>query len=92
VADERAIDGAGDGLHRDIVVGRADAAGGEDQRGAREQAEEGVADGGEVVLDGAHLDQADPAAAQHERQVVAVLVADLAAQQLVADEQHGRGG
>jgi hypothetical protein len=73
-------------------VGRADAAGGEDQGGAGEQAQEGVADGRQVVLDGADLEQADAATAHHPGQVVAVLVADLAAQELVADEQHGGGG
>ena len=63
LSSSREDSGAGDAGDGQVVVGGADAAGGEHERGAGEEAEEGGADGVEVVLDGADLDEADPAAA-----------------------------
>ncbi len=81
----------GDGVGGDVVVGRADAAGGEDIIVARAQR---VQRGDDVVLDiGNDADFAglDPDLQQEMRDVMAVGIAGAAGQDLVADHQHGGG-
>jgi hypothetical protein len=91
---QRAGEGAADRLHRDVVVGGADAARGEDEGGAGEQTHEGAADVVELVGDGADLEETDASTTQHLREEVAVEIAGLAGEELVPDEKDcgGRRG
>jgi hypothetical protein len=92
IARERAPRACSDRRERDVVVRRPDAAGGEHEVGALAQAQQRLADVGGAVADDGHLEQADAPTSKQACEEVAVLVADLPREQLVADEQNGCGG
>ena len=75
----------------DVVVGRADAAGGEDVVVAAAQRVHGIDDLGLLVGDDAHLLQLDADGGQMVGDVADVLVLGAAREDLVADHQQRRG-
>ena len=84
-------EGLGHRIGGDVVMGRADAAGGEDIGVAGAQ---GVQRGHDLVLDIGHdarFLQVDAQRAQELGDIVGVGVLGAAGQDLVADDQHGGG-
>ena len=91
VAGDRDAEGAGHSLHRHIVVGAADAAGGEHQVVALAQRLHLPGDRRRVVADGDHPAQLQALRSQQARQHAGVRVGGLAGEDLVADDEE-RGG
>ena len=91
VEADRDPEGLGDAVRRDVVVGRADAAGGEQIGVALAQ---GVDRGDDLGLDVRHdpdLPQVDPDTGQVLGDVADVLVLGAPGQDLVADDEEGGG-
>ena len=88
---DRDPEGLGDAIGGDVVVGRADAAGGEDVGVAVAQRVERIDDRRLLVADHAHLPEVDAERGQVLGDIADVLVLGAPGQDLVADHQQGGG-
>ena len=84
-------EGLGDGVGGDVVMGRADAAGGEDIGVAGPQRVDRLDDRRLVVADDADLLQVDADGGDDGGEMTGILLADTAGQDLVANDQRGGG-
>ena len=85
------VERLGDGIAGDVIMGRSDAAGGEDVGVAMAQRIQRRDDVGLVVGDDADLLEVDPDIGQVFRDKADVLVLGPPGQDLVADHQNSRG-
>ena len=83
--------GRADRIGGDVVMGRADPAGGEYMAVAPGQRAHRLADRRRVIADHAHFAQVDPRLREPAGEVMGIAVAGAPREDLVADHQHCRG-